>query len=46
MSFEEACELFYNNEEIQKNFDFWEIDYLLSQVNIFLSDIEHLQKGE
>ena len=44
MDYEQAKELFYNDEEIQKQFNFWDIDYALSKIDIFLSDMEDIMK--
>lgn len=44
MTFEEACELFYNDEEVQKQFDYWKIDNAIALVNIFIDDVEQIQK--
>ena len=44
MTFEKAQELFYNNEKIQKQFDFWEIDRAIAIINTFIDDIEEIVK--
>lgn len=44
MSFEEAKELFYSNEEIRNQFDYWEIDSAIATINIFINDVEEIMK--
>ena len=44
MSFEEAIDLFYNNEEVQKQFDYWEIDNAIAKVQTFISDCEDIKE--
>ena len=42
MTYEEAVDLFYNDEEIQNQFDYWEIDHAIAIVNTLISDIEKI----
>jgi len=42
MTFEEAQELFYNNEEIREQFDYWKIDNAIALINIFIDDVEKI----
>ncbi len=44
MTYEEAQELFYNNEEIQKQFDYWEIDRAFATIETLMSDLENIIK--
>lgn len=42
MTFEEARDLFYNDEKIRKQFDYWDIDYAIAKVHTFINDVEEI----
>lgn len=44
MTFEEAQELFYNNEKVREQFDFWEIDSAIATIQTFISDCETIKE--
>lgn len=44
MTFEEAKQLFYNNEKVQEQFDYWEIDRAIATINVFISDCEEIKE--
>lgn len=44
MTFEEAQELFYNNEKVREQFDYWEIDNAIAIVSTFINDCEKIKQ--
>ena len=45
LTFEKARDYFYENkEELKDDFDYWEIDNLISNIETFISDIEDIMK--
>ena len=42
MTFEEAQELFYNNEKVREQFDYWKIDNAIALINTFIDDVEQI----
>lgn len=44
MTFEEAKDLFYGNEHVREQFNFWEIDNAIAIVNTFINDVEKIKE--
>lgn len=44
MTYDKACDLFYNNEKVQAQFDFWTIDNLLASYRVFIDTLEDVVK--
>ena len=42
MTYEEAVDLFYEDEEIQNKFDYWEIDHAIATIRTFIDDVEKI----
>lgn len=47
MTFEEAVNLFYSDENIKNQFDYWDIDNIIANAQTFISDVENItEKSE
>ena len=44
MTFEQAEELFYNNEKVREQFNYWDIDYAIATIRTFIDDCENIVK--
>lgn len=45
LTFEKARDYFYENmEELENEFDYWEIDNLISNIETFISDIQDIME--
>ena len=44
LTYDEAQDLFYNNERVQEQFDYWEVDHAFSVINTVMRDISDMVK--